>query len=87
MTRSLTRWLQPSLVRRLVLAQMVTAALLWLALAVYVALHVEMDSGDSDLHQMRLGAGLVLPLARALEAQPELLQQSLRLTLVILYVL
>ena len=72
------RWFQPSLIRRLVLAQMITAALLWLALAAYTARQLEADSSTSDLDQMRLGASLVLPLAQSLRTQPTLLQQTLQ---------
>ncbi len=75
---TLPRWLQPSLVRRLVLAQMATATLLWVALAFYTARHLEMESSASDLHQMRLGASLVLPLTEALDTQPDLLRQTLQ---------
>lgn len=78
MTGALRRWLQPSLVRRLVLAQMATAALLWLALAAYTAIQFTLDADESDLDQMRMGAALVLPLAQALEGQPALLQQTLQ---------
>ncbi len=71
----LRRGLQPSLGRRLVVAQMITAALLWLALAWYASHELQTDSRDSDLTQMRLGAKIMLPLAQALDAQPELLRQ------------
>ncbi len=72
------RWLQPSLARRLVLAQIATAALLWLALALYLAKDMSVSSRESDLSQMRQGAAMVLPLALALDAQPELLRQTLQ---------
>jgi signal transduction histidine kinase len=72
------RWLQPSLTRRLVLAQVATAALLWLALAAYVARDMSMESDYSDLSQMRAGAAVALPLAQALEGQPEMLRQTLQ---------
>lgn len=72
----LRRWLQPSLVRRLVLAQIATAALLWLALALYVAREVSIESSEGDLAQMRQGAAMILPLAQALHGQPELLRQT-----------
>lgn len=72
----LRRCLQPSLSRRLVVAQMVTAALLWLALAWYASNEIQIDARDSDLAQMRLGAKIMLPLAQALETQPELLRQT-----------
>lgn len=80
MTDGLRRWLQPSLVRRLVLAQVVTAALLWVALASYVARDISMGTREGDLAQMRLGAALLLPLARALEGQPELLRRTVERT-------
>lgn len=72
------RWLQPSLVRRLVVAQIATAALLWLALAVYVARDISIESSEGDLAQMRMGAAIVLPLTQALEGQPELLRQTVQ---------
>jgi signal transduction histidine kinase len=72
------RWLQPSLARRLVVAQISTAALLWLALAAYVAHDMSMSSAESDLSQMRQGAAMVLPLAQALDAQPELVRQTMQ---------
>jgi signal transduction histidine kinase len=72
------RWLQPSLVRRLVLAQITTAALLWLVLAAYVARDMSMSSAESDLSQMRQGAAMVLPLVQALDKQPELILQTMR---------
>ena len=78
MIARLRRWLRPSLVRRLVLAQVITAALLWLALAAYVAHDLSMESNDGDLAQMRTGAAMVLPLAQALHDQPELLRQTLQ---------
>jgi signal transduction histidine kinase len=78
MKAALRRWLQPSLVRRLMLAQMGTAALLWLALAGWAAMELSSQASENDLEQMRLGAHLVLPLAATLESQPELLRQSLQ---------
>ena len=67
----------PSLTRRLLLAQMITAVLLWVALALYAAHEIEVESEQGDLAQMRLGAAMVLPLADALHGQPELLRQTL----------
>lgn len=78
MTSRVRRWLRPSLVRRLVVAQVATASLLWLALAVYVAHDISIESSEGDLAQMRLGAAMVLPLAQALEAQPELLRETVQ---------
>jgi signal transduction histidine kinase len=78
MKAALRRWLQPSLVRRLVLAQMGTAALLWLALAGWAAVELFYQASDDDLEQMRMGAGMVLQLAAALESRPEQLRQSLQ---------
>ncbi len=75
---ALKRWLQPSLVRRLVLAQMATSALLWVILAAVISLEVEEDDEAKTRDIMRRGAAVVLPLAQALDAQPELLVQSLR---------
>jgi signal transduction histidine kinase len=75
---ALKRWLQPSLVRRLVLAQMATSALLWVILAAVISLEVEGDDEAKTRDIMRRGAAVVLPLAQALQAQPELLAQSLR---------
>ncbi len=75
---ALKRWLQASLVRRLVLAQMATSALLWVILAGVISLEVEEDEEAKTRDIMRRGAAVVLPLAQALEAQPELLTQSLR---------
>jgi two-component system sensor histidine kinase QseC len=72
------RWLQPSLVRRLVLAQVTTAALLWLALAAYVARDMSMSTAESDSSQMRQGAAMVLPLVQALDKQPELILQTMQ---------
>ncbi len=69
---------RPSLTRRLVLAQMAVAALLWLLLMGFVAQQIEMGSKADDLALMRAGASIVLPLAHALRTQPELLQQTLR---------
>lgn len=77
MTARMQRWLQPSLMRRLVVAQVVTAALLWVALAFYVARDITMGSSASDLAQMRRGAAMILPLAQALDGQPELLRQTM----------
>jgi two-component system sensor histidine kinase QseC len=71
-------WLQPSLVRRLVLAQITTAALLWLVLAAFVARDMSMSSAEDDLSQMRQGAAMVLPLAQALDAQPGLIHQTMQ---------
>ncbi len=78
MKAALRRWLQPSLVRRLVLAQMATAALLWSALAGLAAMELSSQASDDDLEQMRLGASVVLQIAAALESQPEQLRQSLQ---------
>jgi signal transduction histidine kinase len=78
MKAALRRWLQPSLVRRLMLAQMGTAALLWLALAGLAAMELNTQASDDDLEQMRLGASVVLQIAAALESQPEQLRQSLQ---------
>lgn len=72
----LQRLWQPSLGRRLVVAQMVTAAMLWAALAWYAVSVMRVDSRESELVQMRLGASTLLPLASVLEAQPELLRQT-----------
>lgn len=72
----LPRWMHRSLVRRLVVAQIVTAALLWVGLAFYVARDISMGSSASDLAQMRTGAAMILPLVQALDAQPELLRQT-----------
>jgi two-component system, OmpR family, sensor histidine kinase QseC len=72
------QWFHPSLVRRLVFAQIITAALLWVALAAYTARQLETGSSTNDLDQMRLGASIVLPLAQSLETQPALLQQTLK---------
>lgn len=77
MKRHLPRWWQPSLVRRLVIAQMITAGLLWVALAFYVARDIAMGSSASDLAQMRKGAAMILPLAEALDTQPELLRRTI----------
>ncbi|NJN00256.1 MAG: hypothetical protein HC793_00820 [Aquincola sp.] len=66
------------MVRRLVAAQIVTAALLWVALALYVQRDIAMGSSASDLAQMRKGAAMLLPLAQALDAQPELLRQTVQ---------
>ena len=76
MMERLRRRMQPSLMRRLVVAQVVTAALLWVGLALYVARDISMGSRESDLALMRTGAATILPLAQALEAQPELLRQT-----------
>ena len=76
MMERVRRWMQPSLVRRLVVAQVVTAALLWVALALYVARDISMGSSAGDLAQMRTGAAMMLPLAQALHGQPELLRQT-----------
>lgn len=78
MKASVRRWLQPSLVRRLVLAQMATAAVLWVASVAYVLHFGSAQSSEGDLAQMRLGASLVLPLATALEREPLLLRQTLQ---------
>jgi two-component system, OmpR family, sensor histidine kinase QseC len=78
LTGALKRWLQPSLVRRLVLAQMATSALLWVILAGLISLEVEDDDEAKTRDIMRRGAAVVLPLVQALDAQPELLVQSLR---------
>jgi two-component system, OmpR family, sensor histidine kinase QseC len=75
---ALKRWLQPSLVRRLVLAQMATSALLWVILAGVISLEVEDDDEAKTRDIMRRGAAVVLNLAQALDAQPELLAQSIR---------
>jgi signal transduction histidine kinase len=72
------RWLQPSLVRRLVLAQMATVTLLWVALVGYAATQASFDAAEDDLELMRAGAQIVLPLAAALQTQPELLYQTLQ---------
>jgi signal transduction histidine kinase len=76
--KAIRHWLQPSLVRRLLLAQMATSALLWVVLAGLIALDVEDDDEAKTRDIMRRGAALVLPLVQALEAQPDLLAQSLR---------
>jgi signal transduction histidine kinase len=78
MTAALRRWLQPSLVRRLMLAQMGTAALLWLALAGWAAMQISSQTVEDDLAEMRVGATMVLQIAAALESQPELLRQTLQ---------
>jgi signal transduction histidine kinase len=78
MMAALRRWLQPSVVRRLMLAQMGTAALLWLALAVWAHVQFRAYTGDHDLEQMRVGSSLALQLAAALESQPEQLRESLQ---------
>jgi two-component system, OmpR family, sensor histidine kinase QseC len=75
---ALKRWLQPSLVRRLVLAQMATSALLWVILAAVISMEVEDDDEAKTRDVMRRGAAVVLTLAQALDAQPELLAQSIR---------
>jgi signal transduction histidine kinase len=78
MMATLRRWLQPSVVRRLMLAQMGTAALLWLALAVWAHVQFRAYTGENDLEQMRVGSSLALQLAAALESQPEQLRESLQ---------
>jgi signal transduction histidine kinase len=78
MKAALRRWLQPSLVRRLMWAQMGTAALLWLALAGLAAMELRSQAKHDDLGQMRLGASVVLQIAAALESQPEQLHQALQ---------
>jgi signal transduction histidine kinase len=78
MRSHIKRWLQPSLTRRLVLAQIATATLMWVALAVLVVRDLSTDASEGDLAQMRMGAAMVLPLAQALEGQPALLRQSLK---------
>jgi two-component system sensor histidine kinase QseC len=78
MKATLQRWLQPSLARRLVLAQMATVAVLWAALASYTSIQLSNESSVNDLELMRAGASVVLPLASALQGQPDLLQQTLR---------
>lgn len=80
MIEPLRRCIQPSLVRRLVVAQVVTAALLWVGLAFYVARDISMGSSANDLAQMRMGAAMILPLAQALDGQPELLRQTVERT-------
>jgi two-component system, OmpR family, sensor histidine kinase QseC len=74
----LKRALQASLLRRLVLAQMATSALLWVILVGVISMQVEEDDEENTRDIMRRGAAVVLPLAQALQAQPELLAQSLR---------
>ena len=78
MIGAMRRFLQPSLVRRLVLAQIVVSALLWVALAALVARDISIDSRESDLEQMRFGAELVLPLAQALPDRLDLLKDVMQ---------
>jgi two-component system sensor histidine kinase QseC len=72
------RFVQPSLVRRLVLAQMLTVALLWVLLAAFLGRQISSETIDNDLEQMRMGAALVLPLAHHLADQPALLRATLQ---------
>ena len=78
MSSAVRLFLQPSLLRRLVVAQMVVSALLWVALAALVAHDIDIDSRESDLEQMRFGAELILPLAQALPDRLDLLKEVMQ---------
>jgi two-component system sensor histidine kinase QseC len=70
--------LQPSVTRRLVLAQLATVALLWLALLGYANWQSRVDAMAASEDLARQGAALVLPLVRALADQPERLRETLQ---------
>jgi two-component system sensor histidine kinase QseC len=68
---------QPSITRRLVLAQMATVALLWLSILGFVALQTFQDKNASGDEIVRQAAALVLPLTKALADHPQDLQAAL----------
>lgn len=78
MRRWLAPLLQPTVTRRLVLAQLATMALLWLALLGFANWQSRTDALVASEDLARQGAALVLPLVRALADQPERLQETLR---------
>jgi two-component system sensor histidine kinase QseC len=67
----------PSVTRRLVLAQMVTVALLWLSILVYVAWQTRQDNAQSGEDLARQGAAVVLPLVQILSDRPRQLQDAI----------
>jgi two-component system sensor histidine kinase QseC len=78
MKRWLAAVLHPSVTRRLVLAQLATVALLWLALLGYVNWQTRVDAMAASEDFARQGAALVLPLVSALADQPARLRETLR---------
>ncbi len=69
--------LVPSLVRRLVLAQAVTCGLLWGVMLAFVLHESNTENRNNEQQLMNLAAELVLPLAKALDGQPEELTNAL----------
>jgi len=68
---------QPTVTRRLVLAQMATMALLWISILGYVAWQTHLDKNESGEEIVKQGATLALPLVRALADQPQVLRATL----------
>lgn len=81
--RRMLAWLwqwfwQPSLTRRLTLAQLTTAALAWLGLAIWADHSLDADSNNAYRQLMHQSADLVLPLAQSMHDEPKVLQQTMQ---------
>jgi two-component system, OmpR family, sensor histidine kinase QseC len=73
------QWLrQPSLTRRLTLAQLATATLAWVGLAIWAGHSLDAESNTAYTQLMHQSAELVLPLAHVMHHQPRLLQQTVQ---------
>jgi signal transduction histidine kinase len=77
MIREISRFFKPSLVRRLVVAQVATASVLWLVLAALAAWQIDKETKAAESELMRSAARVVLPLASVLHDQPAALKSLL----------
>lgn len=75
MARAVAR---PSLVRRLVLAQLVTLACLWVAVVVFFAFDAARNDDSYDPRLMAARADMVLDVVTALADRPDALQKALQ---------
>lgn len=77
MIRNISRFFRPSLVRRLVVAQVATASILWLVLASLAAWQVDKETQAAEIEPMRSAARVILPLADVLRDQRTALKSLL----------
>jgi hypothetical protein len=79
MTATKTGLFKPSLVRRLVLAHLLTTSLIWLAVWLLAMFQAISDVGHADSEQMQIGAALTMHLARSLDGNASALHESVQL--------
>ena len=72
------RWLAPSLTRRLVVAQMVLAAILWIAALAAIGISIEQEDEQLSIGLARRGADAVFSVVAATRDQPARMADALQ---------